>query len=68
MDFSKVNKRDLITDLIKVACFQIVASVAMGLSYSEPILNEKFLYSLFFILLGFTTYHVVIAPRLLPLL
>ena len=68
MDFSKVNKRDLITDLVKVACFHIVASILMGIVYSEPSLTPRFLVSLTTILIGFATYHIFIAPRLLPML
>jgi len=66
MDFSKVNKRDLITDLVKVACFNIVANILMNVRYQEPLLNEKFIYSLVFILTGFAVYHIIIAPHLVP--
>ena len=66
MDLSKVNKKDLITDLVKVACFNIVANILMSMRYNEPLLEEKFLYSLAFILIGFAVYHVIIAPQLLP--
>jgi len=65
MDFSKVNKKDLITDLVKIACFNIVANILMSIRYEEPLLSEKFLYSLTFILTGFAVYHIIIAPRLL---
>lgn len=68
MDFSKVNKKDLITDLVKIACFNIVANILMNMRYNEPLLSERFIYSLVFILTGFATYHIVIAPRLLPTL
>ena len=68
MDFSKVNKKDLITDLVKIACFNIVANILMNMRYREPLLDEKFIYSLAFILIGFATYHILIAPRLLPTL
>ena len=68
MDFSKVNKKDLITDLVKIACFNIVANILMNMRYNEPLLDEKFIYSLAFILIGFATYHILIAPRLLPTL
>jgi len=66
MDFSKVNKRDLVTDLVKVACFNIVANILMSIRYKEPLLEEKFIYSLAFILIGFAVYHVLIAPQLVP--
>ena len=66
MDFSKVNKKDLITDLVKIACFNIVANILMNMRYNEPLLSERFIYSLVFILTGFATYHIVIAPQLLP--
>jgi len=65
MDFSKVNKKDLITDLVKIACFNIVANILMNMRYREPLLDEKFIYSLAFILIGFATYHILIAPSLL---
>ena len=68
MDFSKVNKRDLYTDLVKVACFHIVANILMGTTYGEPMLSQRFIHSLLFTLIGFATYHILIAPRLLPVL
>ena len=68
MDFSKVNRKDLITDLVKVACFHIVANILMGYKFGEPQLSERFVYSLVFTLVGFATYHILIAPRLLPML
>lgn len=68
MDFSKVNKKALIIDLTKVACFNIVAHILMNMRYGEPLFNEKFIYSLAFILAGFAVYHVFIAPRLEPTL
>ena len=66
MDFSKVNRKDLITDLVKIACFNIVANILMNVRYQEPLLSEKFLYSLAFILTGFAVYHIIIAPHLVP--
>ena len=66
MDLSKVNRKALIIDLVKVACFNIVANILMNVRYGEPVLSEKFIYSLIFILAGFATYHIVIAPRLEP--
>ncbi len=66
MDLSKVNRKALITDLVKVACFNIVANILMNVRYGEPMLSEKFIYSLVFILAGFAIYHIVIAPRLEP--
>ena len=49
MDFSKVNKRDLYTDLVKVACFHIVANILMGTTYGEPMLSQRFIHSLLFL-------------------
>jgi len=66
MDFSKVNKKDLITDLVKVAIFNIVANILMNVRYQEPLLGEKFIYSLVFILTGFAIYHILVAPQLVP--
>lgn len=68
MDFSKVNRKALIIDLVKVACFNIVANLLMNVRYGEPALSEKFNYSLIFILAGFAVYHIFIAPRLEPTL
>jgi len=68
MDLSKVDKKSLITDLVKIACFNIVANLLMSIRYEEPLLSEKFLYSLTFILTGFAVYHIIIAPRLLACL
>jgi hypothetical protein len=66
MDFSKVNRKDLIIDLVKFACFNIVANILMNVRDQEPIFSEKFVYSLVFLLTGFAVYHIVIAPQLLP--
>jgi hypothetical protein len=65
MDFSKVDKKSLMSDLVKVATFNIIAHVLMGSTYNEPIFSEKFVYSLIFILLGFAVYHVFIHRRLM---
>jgi hypothetical protein len=67
MDFSKVNKKALISDLVKVATFNIVAHVLMGLRFDEPIFSEKFVYSLIFILIGFTVYHVALDLQVVTL-
>jgi hypothetical protein len=68
MDFSKVNRKDLITDLVKVATFNVVAHILMNMRYGEPLFNERFIYYTTFILIGFATYHIFIAPRLVPTL
>jgi|UniRef100_A0A6C0H1B6 hypothetical protein len=68
MNFSKVDRKGLIIDLVKVACFNIVANILMSVRYNEPLLNEKFVYSLVFILTGFAVYHLFIGPRLEPTL
>jgi hypothetical protein len=52
-----VNKKALIGDLAKVATFNLVAHFLMSLRFNEPLLSEKFVYSLVFILLGFAVYH-----------
>lgn len=67
MDLSKVNKKDLFSDLVKVATFNIVAHVLMGLRFNEPLFSEKFIYSLIFILIGFTVYHVALDPHIVSL-
>ena len=67
MNFSKVNKKALISDLVKVATFNIVAHVLMGLRFDEPLFSEKFLYSLIFILIGFTVYHVALDLQVVAL-
>ena len=67
MDLSKVNKKDLFSDLVKVATFNIVAHVLMGLRFDEPLFSEKFIYSLLFILIGFTVYYVVLDPHVVSL-
>jgi len=58
--FDKVNKKALIGDLAKVATFNLVAHFLMHIRFNEPILSEKFIYSLVFILLGFATYHYLL--------
>ena len=67
MDFSKVNKRALFSDLVKVATFNIVAHVLMGLRFDDPLFSEKFIYSLLFTLIGFTVYYVVLDPHVVSL-
>jgi len=67
MDLSKVNKRALFSDLVKVATFNIVAHVLMGLRFDEPLFSEKFIYSLIFILIGFTVYHVALDLQVVAL-
>ena len=42
MDFRNVNRKALISDLVKVATFQIVAHVLMSLRFNEPLFNEKY--------------------------
>jgi hypothetical protein len=54
----KLNKQALISDLVKVATFNLVAHVLMNARYNDPLFNEKFIYSLVFILIGFTVYHI----------
>ena len=60
MDLSKVDKKALVGDLVKVATFNIVAHALMSYKYGDELFNEKFVYSLIFILIGFAIYHVVL--------
>jgi len=62
--FDKVNKKALLSDLAKVATFNLVAHFLMHVRFNEPILSEKFIYSLVFILLGFATYHYLLDAHL----
>jgi hypothetical protein len=64
MDLSKVDRKGLIIDLVKVATFNIVAHILMNMRYGDPLFNEKFIYSLVFILAGFVFYHIFVGPRL----
>jgi hypothetical protein len=68
MDFSKVNKKALSIDLVKFATYNLVAHILMNMRYEEPLFNEKFIYSLAFILAGLSVYHIFVAPRLEPTL
>ena len=61
----KLNKKALFSDLVKVATFNIVANLLMHLRFNEPLLDEKFLYSLVFILIGFTTYYILLDYQVL---
>jgi hypothetical protein len=63
MDFKKVNKKALVEDLVKVATFNIVAHVLMSIKYGDELFSDKFVYSLIFILIGFTVYHVLLDSR-----
>jgi hypothetical protein len=58
--FDKVNKKALLSDLAKVATFNLVAHFLMHVRFNEPIFSEKFVYSLVFILLGFAAYHYLL--------
>ena len=64
MDFSKVNKKALIKDLVFFGTFNIVAHLLMNMRFNEPLLNEKFIYSLAFVLIGITVYHLFVDSRL----
>lgn len=61
----KLNKKALFSDLVKVATFNIVANFLMYLRFSEPLLDEKFINSLVFILIGFTTYYILLDYQVL---
>lgn len=52
------NKKSLVTDLVKVATFNIVAHILMHVKYNDSLFDTKFIYSLIFILIGFTVYHL----------
>jgi hypothetical protein len=65
MDFSKVDKKALFSDLVKVATFNIFAHLLISSTYNEPLFAEKFVYSLVYILMGFAVYHVLIHKHLM---
>lgn len=65
--FKNLDKTGLITDLVKVATFNIVANILMNLRFGEPLLDQKFLYSLVFILVGFAAYHIFLHRRVVKL-
>jgi len=62
-----LNKKALASDLVKVATFNIVAHVLMHVRFGDALFDEKFIYSLIFILLGFTLYHVAVDFHVLAL-
>jgi hypothetical protein len=62
------DKKALVSDLLKVATFNIVAHYLMHVRFGDALFDEKFIYSLVFILLGFALYHVVIAGYIKNLL
>jgi len=64
MDLNKVNKKQLIKDLVFFMTFQGVAHILMHMRYEEPLFNEKFVNTLSFILIGITVWHIFILPRL----
>jgi hypothetical protein len=64
MDLSKVNKKALIKDLVFFGTFNFVAHILMNMRYNDPLLSEKFIYSLAFVLIGITVYHVFVEARL----
>ena len=55
-----LNKKALASDLVKVATFNVVAHVLMHVRFGDALFDSKFIYSLIFILLGFTLYHVAV--------
>jgi len=64
MDFSKVNRKQLIKDLVFFSVFHSVAHVLMNMRFGDPLLSEKFIYSLVFILAGVSVYHLFVDSRL----
>jgi hypothetical protein len=64
MDFSKVNKKALIKDLVFFGTFNLIAHILMNMRYNDPLFSEKFIYSLAFVLIGITVYHLFVESRL----
>jgi hypothetical protein len=70
-DSSKVNVKDMRTDLIKNAVVVLVSRVlkfyvlenASGKGDAQ-LFNQDFVYSLVFLLLGFVAFHVVVQPAI----
>jgi hypothetical protein len=62
-EWNKVNKVDLVDDLVKVATFNVVAHVLMNVRYGEPLFNERFVYFTLFVLTGFAVHHIFLRRR-----
>jgi hypothetical protein len=62
LDWSLVDKRNLIHDLVKVFIFNFCAHLMSVIYYKEEFGNTKFLSILFAIELGFTLFYVFFEP------
>ena len=69
-DSSKVNTKDMRTDLIKNAVVVIVSRLLKfyvldnASGKGEQVFNQDFVYSLVFLLLGFVAFYVVVQPAM----
>jgi len=71
-DSSKVNTKDMRTDLVKNAVVVIVSRLlkfyvldnASGKADQSQLFNQDFVYSLVFLLLGFVAFYVVVQPAM----
>jgi hypothetical protein len=62
LDWSLVDKKNLVHDLIKVFIFNFSAHLMSVIYFKEEFLNQKFILILFAIELGFTLFYVFFEP------
>ena len=62
LDWSLIDKKNMIHDLIKIALFNICAHIASVIYFKEQFLNHKFLIILFAIELGFAIFYIFLEP------
>ena len=62
LDWSLVDKRSLIHDLVKVFIFNFCAHLLSVMYFKEEFLSHKFLFILFAIELGFSLFYILFEP------
>jgi len=62
LDWSLVDKRSLIHDLVKVFIFNFCAHLLSVMYFKEEFLSHKFLFILFAIELGFALFYILFEP------
>jgi len=62
LDWSLIDKRSLIHDLVKVFIFNFSAHLLSVMYFKEEFLSHKFLFILFAIEFGFALFYILFEP------
>ena len=62
LDWSLIDKKSMVHDLVKIALFNFCAHIVSVLYYKEEFLNHKFLIILFAIEVGFALFYIFLEP------